>query len=277
MYLSERLGLVEQARTDGLQLKWNDSLDGDVQRQIELIGSAIESNRYGIVLDTRTLYATDIAISAAVEHNIPVVIMLNRLPIPPSQYLSYILEDVHEGSRLVMARMQMEGRAKDDVVLLGSDSLTPGAADRFASVESSLSMALPGARVVDRIVGPPSVGYFETALEQSLSKRQSVGTVIAMNNQAGIAAVAAIRALHAEKRISIIAFDQTVELLLLLRRGELDSILAQNSRDMGRLAVSSIVAAHQGRGNPAYSYVPPVLITRDNIDTESVQQILQMN
>ena len=276
IYLSEHLGLLEESRKEGLRLHWNDSLFGDAERQIALIQLAVEHRSYGIVFDTRALYATNVALSQALSHDIPVVVLLSRLPIPPERHLGYILEDVQTSARLVAERLQGRKVKVNDVVLLGSDSSMPGATERFTAVEDALTRSVPATHIVKRIAGPLSLSYYEATLGQFL-RAQHVDTVIALNSQAGFAAIEVLRELHLQKTVHVVAFDQSLELLLLLRTGELDSLVVQNMRSMGKLAIDEIVADHHGQPIPAYVLVPPLLVTRDNIDTESVQRTLQMN
>ena len=277
LYLSERLGMSEEVKQRGLELRWNGPSNGDAQRQIELIDAAVKHNSYGIVLDPRTLYAANMPIATALEKKIPVVVLLNPLPFPPSPHMYYVLEDTQESAKLIAQRLQQQEREKSDVVLMGSDPLTPGGVERFTAVESTLRTQLPQSHVVDRIAGPPSVRYFEVALEGSLTEHPRSNVILAMNSRAALAAVAVVRALHLEPQMKIIAIDQTVDLLLLLRRNELDALVAQDTRTMGKIAVNKISDDRHGRMSSSCVYVKPALITSDNIDTEPIQQILQMN
>jgi hypothetical protein len=46
---------------------------------------------------------------------------------------------------------------------------------------------------------------------------------------------------------------------------------------MGAIAVSSIVAQSRGEQVAPYTYVKPILVTRQNIDEERIQQMLKMD
>jgi ABC-type sugar transport system substrate-binding protein len=132
-------------------------------------------------------------------------------------------------------------------------------------------------RVVKRIVGPPLIGYFTTAIQQALVLKPGLRGIIALDSHAGYAAAAVVHELHAEQRIHILAFDQNTEVLASLRQGSVDAVVAQDMRQIGKLAIANIVKDRKGEPVPNTTYIKPMLVTRENIDTEDVQRILQMN
>ena len=86
-----------------------------------------------------------------------------------------------------------------------------------------------------------------------------------------------MHALHAENRVRVIACDQTLEVLMLLRQGTIDAILIQDMRGMGSTAVDNIIAEHHHRRVTSPVYFKPWLVTRENIDEERIQQLLLMH
>jgi hypothetical protein len=62
-----------------------------------------------------------------------------------------------------------------------------------------------------------------------------------------------------------------------LRQGTIDSLIIQDMRGMGHQAVENIVAARSGHAVTSVTYREPMLLTRENIDTEAMQQMLLMD
>lgn len=73
------------------------------------------------------------------------------------------------------------------------------------------------------------------------------------------------------------ACDQDLDLLFHLRSGAFDCLLAQDTRTMGARALEMINAMRKGQPVAQRQIVSPVLITRQNVDTEQVQNVLTMD
>jgi ribose transport system substrate-binding protein len=273
----EHVGMEEALSKTGLRLNWNGPSDGDAQRQIDLLDAAVKEKSYGIAIDPRSLYAANGVIRDAISHDIPVVVMLHPLPIAPRAHLSFVVEDVHEGAALIVKRLVQSIGGNGDIILIGLDSLTPGGEDRFEAVEDALREFAPDLRIVKRISGPPEVSYFSLAIEQALEDNPHVRAVLALDGHSANASASAVYRMHAEGRVTIEAFDQVWEALTALRHGTVDAVLAPDLRQIGRIAIQNLLTDHLHKPVPSYTYVEPILITRENIDDEKVQQALLMN
>jgi ribose transport system substrate-binding protein len=75
-------------------------------------------------------------------------------------------------------------------------------------------------------------------------------------------------------RIRVIGCDQTLDLLFLLRQGLIDSLVVQDTRTMGYLAIGQIAAQQHGDSVPLKTLVQPSLVTRENVDDDGIQRIL---
>jgi len=104
-----------------------------------------------------------------------------------------------------------------------------------------------------------------------------ITAIYAVSVTATRGAAAAIRSSQREGKIRIVGSDQTLDLLFLLRRGAIDSLVIEDMRGMGMQAVQNIVATRQGRSVQATTYYEPVLLDRKNIDKEANQQMLKMD
>jgi len=260
-----------------LRLHFNGPSDGDAQRQIDLLNEAMARRDYGIAINPRSLYAANGAIREALARNIPAVVLLHRLPLAPQRHLSFVVEDVQESARLVVKRLQETLPRQGELLIVGLDSLSPGGEDRFDAVESELAQITPELSVSERIAGPPLIGFFSTAIQKALILNPGIRGIIALDSHAGYAAASVVHALRAEHRIHIFAFDQNTEVLASLRQGGVDAVIAQDMRQAGKLAIANIERDREGKPVPNITYIKPMLVTRDNIDTDDVQRILQMN
>lgn len=272
--LSERAGLEEEAQRDHVSVYWNGPSNWDVPRQIDLIESAARARSYGIAINPVSLFADNTAIHEALEASIPVVIMQDPIRTAPSPHLYFVLEDPQASASLVAQRLNAVMKGTGEVALLGLDPLHPGSSERFAALESALPRLCPHIRIDNRAAGPFGPGYLEMEAERILDSNPHLNAIVALNAESGRAAAAVLRSRRLTGKVRLIAFDQNLDLFILLRRGEIDSIIVQNTRGIGEQAAEDIVADRSGRHVPQTIYLKPLLLTRENIDEESVQQFL---
>ena len=71
--------------------------------------------------------------------------------------------------------------------------------------------------------------------------------------------------------VVILGFDQ--DLLLPLQTGDVDSIVVQNTREIGRIAMRNLQAQMRGETVQAITLVPPILLTRENLDSSAITQL----
>jgi ABC-type sugar transport system substrate-binding protein len=70
----------------------------------------------------------------------------------------------------------------------------------------------------------------------------------------------------------LIGFDQ--DLLPPIRNGGLDSVVAQDTREIGKLAIQQIDQKLHGGRIPDKLIVQPKLLTRENIDAPEMRDVL---
>lgn len=273
----EHVGMDEALVGSDLHLAWNGPSDGDAQRQIDLFNDAIGKHVYGIAINPRSLYAANGVIHNAVTEKIPVVVLLHPLALGPENHLSFVLEDVRAGADLVTQRLKHILPERSDVLLVGLDSLNAGGEDRFAALEESMQQINPTDRIVSRVAGPPVISAFQSAIVDALARQPGIRAIIALDSHASYAAASVVHDLNAQSKIRIIAFDQNTEVLASLRQGGVDSVLVQDMREIGHLAIANMVRDHDHQPVTPVTYVKPLLVTRGNIDSEPVQRILLMN
>jgi ribose transport system substrate-binding protein len=75
-------------------------------------------------------------------------------------------------------------------------------------------------------------------------------------------------------KIHFVGFDVTKQLIDALRKGEMDGIVAQNPTKMGYEGVKACVDYIHGKPQDPMQDSGAQLITRDNIDTPEIQQMI---
>lgn len=278
IWVSAHGGAADAAAQNGLAVYWNGpSREDEVEQQIALVERAVKEHAYGIVLSPNHTFALTMTVRHAISRGVPVVILGSRIPLAPQPRLAYVLNDTAAGGWMAAHRVRDILHGSGKVLLLGVDPISPGSVERAEAFEESLRKIAPGVTVAQKLVGSFSFGQAEEAMEQALRHHSDVSAIFAIGTNATRGARAAVRAMGRTGKIAIIGCDQTVDLMFLLRHGGIDSLIAQDTRTMGYLAVETLAAEAKGQTVAPYRYVRPMLITRENIDTAAAQQLLDMN
>jgi ribose transport system substrate-binding protein len=273
----ERAGLREAIAGTPLRLEFNGPSDGNAQRQIDLVSDAVKRRVYGIVLEPRSLYAANDVIRTALRNAIPVVVLLHPIPLAPAEHLSFVLEDGKASAQLIAQRIQHIAPHGARIMILGVDSLMAGGRERFADVEEAIHAESPASVIVRRVVRAPNIPEFSRALDEAMDEQPNVDIVVSLVSHASYAAASVLHRRRTFAKIHLIAVDQNAETLYALRLGEVDSVVVQDLRQMAHVAIQNI---EQDRGHEPVApvtAVKPILVTRENIDSEAVQRVLLMN
>lgn len=277
IFLTERVGMQEEAAARGLKIDWDGPEDADPQRQIDLILKATRERRYGIAVTPAGGPAIDTALQNTLQQGIPVVMMRDATSLREQPHLSFVLEDYQAGAQLVTQRLRKDFGCKGTVVIVGVDNYSENSVRRLDALERSIRRNCPILKVPEPVVAPFGSGYVQIAATRALHKYPDLVSFVALNALAGIGAEAVVEQESSSRHIAVITFDPSLPLLLRLRRGSVDAIVAQDMRAIGRRAVANIVADRNGQVYRQTVTLPPMLVTLDNIDASTTQEWLQFN
>jgi ribose transport system substrate-binding protein len=278
MWVTEHVGVSEAAAREKVGIYWNGPTEeGDVEQQIVLAERAIRRDNMGLILSPSNPFALNTVIQRSLDRGMSVVIVGTPVSLKPERRLSFVLNDVQETGILAADRMRDVLKGKGEILILGYDPLFSVGTDRSSAFETALARDAPDIRIVEKLKGPFSFGQAELATEKAIGAHPHLSAIFSLNTTSTRGAVAAVRTTRTSDHILIIGCDHTLDLLYFLRQGAVDSLVAQNMRAMGAIAVSSIVAQSRGEQVAPYTYVKPILVTRQNIDEERIQQMLKMD
>jgi ABC-type sugar transport system substrate-binding protein len=277
-WLSFHVGIMEAAQSAGLEPHWSGpSEDSNSFEQIELADQAIEQRAYGLILEPSSLIATNGVIIKAQSHRIPVVVITESSEVPDGEHLYRVKNDADATGALIAMRVKQLIQEDGSVAIFGLRSETPGNIERADAVTEALKRDRPSLQIIKRSMDSSSISYEQHLAREFIRAHPDIKVIIALSSQESYASAAAVRAENAMARIKVIGCDQTLALFLMLRAGAIDSLVVQDMRTMGKLAISLVVNDRQGKHPPAISVVRPILITAANIDDERVQQVILMH
>lgn len=278
LWVCEHGGVAEAAARANVRVRWNGpGGEDDVEQQIAIAEKAIDEDALGLILSPNSLFAMNTVIQRALGKHMPVAIVGSSLPIAPSPGLSFVLNDVDFAGRLAGERVNTLLHGQGHVLVLGLDPTWPGSEERERALEQTLNVVAPNVRIVDKLGGAVSFGQAELQAEKALREHRDIEVIVSLNITSTRGAVAAASTLGLSNSVRVIGFDQTLDLLTGLRQGLIDALVVQDMRRMGAIAVNDILATQNKRKPMQITRVEPVLVTRDNINSEPVQQVLRMD
>ncbi|MDE1177934.1 MAG: substrate-binding domain-containing protein [Edaphobacter sp.] len=270
-------GMDEAVDDAGLHVRFNGPPDGDTQRQIDIVAEAIARNVYGIAITPPRLYSANGVVRQAASRGIPTVVLMHPALFPPQQHLSFVVEDLAVAAQLAAARVQAVTPPHTHILIAGIDTISSGSQDRFTAVDSALKQTVPQDTVTVRITNSSGNRAFVSELVKALSEDSSINAIIALDSHAAYWIALTVHRANAGNRIKVIAFDQSVEVLAALRHGDVDSVIAQDLRTTGRLAISNMQRDRHQLPVPTITRVAPLLVTREDIDSDATQRVLLLN
>lgn len=249
--------------------------DDDTQTQISLIEKSIERGMAGIIVSPIQTLPLRTPIRRVIAEGIPVVVIDTELGIPAGPALSYVLNDEQAGGRIAAQRVGLILRGKGNIAIVGIQPELNSNTVRERSFESTLGEEFPGVRIVARRLGLSSMPQEQHNAEQLLAASQSLDAIVALSLAATRGTYYALAEFGKVQTIKLVGFDQ--DLIPPIRDGGIDSVVVQNTYELGRIAMENMNREIHGSPASAEVRVEPVLMTRDNVDSAEMRQIENMS
>jgi ribose transport system substrate-binding protein len=272
----EHAGAATVARSVGLNLYWNAPMrDDDTQTQISLIEKSVDRGMAGIIVSPIQTLPVRTPIRRVLAQDIPVVVIDTELGIPSGPKLGYVLNDEHAGGQIAARRVGLILGGKGNIAIVGMQPELHSTTVRERSFESTLNSEFPGIRIVARRLGLPSMPQEQHNAEELLAGTESLDAIVALSLAATRGTYYALAEFGKARKIKLVGFDQ--DLIPPIRDGGIDSVVVQNTFEIGRIAMELMNREIHGTSGPAEFSVEPVLMTRENVDSPEMRQIENMS
>lgn len=271
----EHRGAQDAAEHIGARIYWNaPTREDDVGSQIALIERVVALNYEGLILTPNQSLALITPVRRALAHGLPIVIVSSPIPIPAGGKLSYILNDEEEGGRIAARRVVLLLHGKGSIAILGINPDVAGIMVRARSLESFLAQNYPKIHVVQRHMGSFNIPHEQEVAEETLEANPDLDVIVALMWPSARGAISTIDSNPAKSKVKVIAFDPED---IRFSSKCLDSVVIQNTRQMGDLAVQMIHTRLSGKPVPALITLEPMLVTRDRASSEEVRHMTTMD
>jgi ribose transport system substrate-binding protein len=155
-------------------------------------------------------------------------------------------------------------------------AVQPGAASTMAreqGFEDSIKKEFPAIQIVDKRYGWADFAKSMSAAENILTAFSDLDGMFASNESSAVGAAQALKA--RKSKVKLVGFDSSPTLLDDLRSGLIDSLVVQDPFRMGYEAVQNAVKKLHGETPVKMNNLPPLVVTRENLDDPKVQQQLK--
>jgi ribose transport system substrate-binding protein len=266
------LGAAEAARGSGLHIYWNAPVDeGDIEKQLSFISAARTKNYRGIIFAPDETLASRSVVLQAVANHIPVVIVDDELGPPPGRFLSYVTNDESAGALLAAKRLTELLHGHGSIAIIGISPRLESGLSREEEFESALAVTAPGIRVAVRRFGDSVVTHQQQIAQETLEGSERIDAIVTLTATATRGAFYAKMAAETHSSIPIVGFDQGS--LLPVQTGSVDSVIIQNTREIGRVAMQNIQAQVRGESVNGLTKVPPILVTHETLNSPQVRRL----
>ena len=261
-----------------VEVVWKGPLkENDRGQQIAIVEQFITEGASAIILAPLDAVALRRPVAMAAQRKIPVVIFDSALQGEADKdYVSLVATDNRRGGELGGGKLGelLDGQGK--VVLLRYQVGSASTDDREAGFSAAVA-SRPGLEVIsDNRYSGATAGEAKTAALNMLDTLKRADGIFCPNESSTFGMLLALRQSNLAGRVKFVGFDTSPALIEALRKGELDALVAQDPRTMGRLAVTAAVNHLQGRPVEPVIDTGAAVVTRDNVDSPEIQKILQL-
>jgi ribose transport system substrate-binding protein len=248
--------------------------EDDVQGQIEILARALNRGVQGVIVTPVEALPLRTSVHNALEQGIPVVVVGTDLGLAPGRNLAYVLNDEQSGGQMAARRLGKLLKGHGSVAILGISKQLTSTADRARSLETTLAGEFPDIQVVFRSLALPTVSQEQQEAEKLLVEGAHVDAIVALTEASTRGAFYALTEFNKTLTTPLVGFDQNI--LAPIRVGEIDSVIIQNTYQMGRAAMKLMAEEIRGGAKEKYVIVQPQLVTRENIDSDAVKETLDL-
>jgi ribose transport system substrate-binding protein len=275
LWEAEHAGAEASASRNGFRVYWNaPTREDDTEKQIALVERLVSERVQGLVLAPDQPLALMTPVRRALARNIPVVIIGSPLSIPAGGKLLYILNDEQQVGYIAAMRMGKILNGTGTIAVVGINPSVSGMTTRLRSFEENLSKHFPQIQIKEYRSDLFNSAQAQQAVEETLEAHPDLDAVLALSAMSTRGAYFALSKRHDLGKVKLIGCDQ--ELLPPLRTGEIDSIIIENTYEMGYRAITSIAALRRGEIVTPLVQLSPVLVTQENIDQPEITRMLTM-
>ncbi|GFH38377.1 ABC transporter permease/substrate-binding protein [Streptomyces pacificus] len=259
-FVQIRAGAEAEAKKLGVDLTVTDA-QNDASQQANQLQNFTSGGLASIVVNPVDSDAVGPAVQAANRAGIPVV-GVDR-GVNDAKTAALVSSDNVEGGRLGARALAEKLGGKGTIVILQGQAGTSASRERGAGFTEGLK-AYPGVKVVAKQPADFDRTKGLDVMTNLLQAHPDIDGVFAENDEMALGATKALGS-KAGTSVQVVGFDGTPDGLKAVEDGTLYASVAQQPRELGRIAVDNALRAAAGEKVSATVKVPVKVVTKENV------------
>ena len=271
---SVHAGAEAAAKESNVEVVWKGpAQETDYSGQINIVEDAINRRVDGIVLAPTHRDSLVPVVERAQRDGIPVAIFDSG--IGTDKYVSYVATDNRQGGAQAAERLASKLGGEGRVAILGVKAGSVSTDEREQGFQETIRQKYPGIEIVAFAYGESDRARSLDRAADILTAHPDLDAFFASNESSTVGAVQAIKQKGLAGKIVLVGFDSSPNLIDDLKAGAIDALVLQNPYKMGYEAVKAMVAKLDGQTPPRQVDTGVKLLTKDNLETPEMQQLLK--
>jgi ribose transport system substrate-binding protein len=270
-------GAREGAKEAGVEMIWKGSLkeDGPAQ-QIQIFEQFVAEDVSGIVLAPIEDAALKRPVAAAMQKGIPVVIIDSAFEGEPLKDFFVCTVSTNNRRAGEMAGEQLgkllDGKGK--VVLFRYKEGCASTGQREAGFLKTIKKFPDIQVILDNRYSGTTIGEAQSTALTMLDELKEADGIFCTNEPSTFGILLALKQNNLAGSKKLVGSDTSPGLVEALKRGEIQALVAQNPKKMGREAVQALIAIMKGETVPAVIDTGAAVVTKENLATSEIQALL---
>ncbi|WP_435225871.1 ABC transporter permease/substrate-binding protein [Streptomyces sp. Tue6028] len=259
-FVQIKAGAQQEAKKLGADLTVTDA-QNDASQQANQLQNFTSSGIGSIIVNPVDSDAAGPAVRSANKADIPVV-GVDR-GVNKADTAALVASDNVEGGKLGAQALAEKLGGKGKIVILQGLAGTSASRERGAGFAEGLK-AYPGIQVVARQPADFDRTKGLDVMTNLLQAHPDIQGVFAENDEMALGAIKALSS-KAGRSVSVIGFDGTPDGLKAVQAGTLYASVAQQPKELGRIAVENALKAAEGKKVEETVKVPVKVVTKENV------------
>jgi len=270
-------GAREAGQELGVEVAWKGPLvENDRAQQIQIVQQFVAKGVGGIVLAPLDRAALVAPVAQARAAGIPVVVFDSALDGEVGvDFAAFVATDNARAGALAGERLRAALPDRGKVVLLRYQVGSASTESREAGCLEVLRREPALEILVENRFAGATAGEAKTEALNLAEHLARADGIFCSNESATLGMLLALRQIDLAGHVRLVGFDASPPLLEALAQGEIDALVVQDPKAMGRLAVRTLVAVARKEPHPESVDTGAVLVTRENQDTPEIRKLLE--
>jgi len=269
-------GAREGAKEAGVEMIWKGSLDeDDTAQQIQIVQQFVSEGVGGIVLAPIDDTALRGPVAAAMQKGIPVVIMDSALKGEPlKDFVCTVSTNNHRAGEMAGEHLGKLLHGKGKVAVPRYLECSASTVQREAGCLEAIKKFPDIQVILENRYSCTTISKAQSAAVAVLDQLKEADGIFCSNETSTFGMLLALRQNNLAGSKKFVGFDTSPALVEGLKRGEIQALVAQNPKKMGREAVQALVAKMKGETVHAVIDSGAVVATKENLGTPEIQALL---